>query len=145
MHSDSLQIRGLILLGQTRLSIASFCHRRFTQASINQMWGTDWRKPINVEVDTAWCRGLINFWRPMQESLFTLMQPVQSSVILRTYTGEMMLVAGGLQVNVQYVEQTKRFRLIVVAGIGHGPSLLHRDCSIVFTSDFGHLIVHKIF
>ena len=56
------------------------------------------------------------------ESLFPLMQPAQSNVILKTYTGEVIPVVCELQVNVQYIyiyiyiygEQTKRLRLIIL-------------------------------
>ena len=53
------------------------------------------------------------------------MQPAQSNVILKTYTGEVMPVVGELQVNVQYGEQTKRLRVIIAADTG--PSLMGRD------------------
>ena len=43
------------------------------------------------------------------ESLFALMQPAQSSVILKTCTEEVIMPAvGEVLVNVQYGEQTKR-------------------------------------
>ena len=80
-----------------------------------------------MEVDTGAEVSL--FSEGIYESLFPMMQPAQSSVILKTYTGEVMPVVGELQVNVQYGEQTKRLRqLIIVAGTGpmqsHGQRLI---------------------
>ena len=76
-----------------------------------------------MEVDTGAEVSLIS--EGTRESLFSMMQPAQSSVILKTYIGEIMPVVGELQVNVEYGEQTKRLRLIIVAGTG--PSLMGRD------------------
>ena len=59
-----------------------------------------------MEVDTGAEVSLIS--EDTKKSLFPLMQPAQSSIILKTYTEEIMLVVGELQVNVQYGEQTKR-------------------------------------
>ena len=57
-------------------------------------------KPITMEVDTGTEISLIS--EGTCESLFSMMQPAQSSVILKTYTGEVMSVVGELQVNVKY-------------------------------------------
>ena len=65
-----------------------------------------------MEVDTGTEVSLIS--EDTCESLFSLTQPAQSSIILKTYTGEVMPVVGELQVNVQYGEQTKRLRLIIL-------------------------------
>ena len=58
-----------------------------------------------MEVDTGTEVSLIS--EGTRESLFPLMQPAQSSIILKTYTGEVMPVVGELQVNVQYVNRLK--------------------------------------
>ena len=85
-----------------------------------------------MEVDTGAEVSLIS--EGTRESLFPLMQPAQSSVILKTYTEEVMPVVGELQVNVQYGEQSKRLRLIIVAGTG--PSLMGRDWLQYFKLDW---------
>ena len=77
-------------------------------------------KPITMEVDTGAEVSLIP-----EGTLFPSMQPAQSSAILKTYTEEVMPVVSELQVNVHYGEQTKRLRLIIVAGMG--ASLMGRD------------------
>ena len=69
-------------------------------------------KPNTMEFDTGAEVSLIS--EGTRESLFSLMQPAQSSIILKTYTVEVMPVVGELQVNVQYGEQTKRLRLIIL-------------------------------
>ena len=69
-------------------------------------------KSITMEIDTGAEVSLIS--EGTRESLFPLMQPAQSSVILKTYTGEVIPIVGKLQVNVQYGEQTKRLRVIIL-------------------------------
>ena len=58
-------------------------------------------KPITMEVNTGAEVSLIS--EGTCESLFPLMQPAQSNVILKTYTGEVIPVVCELQVNVQYI------------------------------------------
>eukprot|EP00731_Ephydatia_muelleri_P004047 Em0002g223a len=50
---------------------------------------------------------------------------LQSTVLLRTYTGEVLSVTGQVKVNVTYQDQAQQLRLLVVRG--NGPSLLGRD------------------
>ena len=60
-----------------------------------------------------------------QPTIFPGPQPTKSSVLLKTYTNEVMSVVGELQVKVQYGEQTETLKLIVISG--RGPILLGRD------------------
>ena len=60
-----------------------------------------------------------------RQAVFPGLQPTKSSVLLKTYTNELMSVVGELQVAVQYGEQTETLKLIIVSG--RAPSLLGRD------------------
>eukprot|EP00731_Ephydatia_muelleri_P004369 Em0002g545a len=50
---------------------------------------------------------------------------LQSTVLLRTYTGEVLSVKGQVMVNAKYQDQARQLQLLVVRG--NGPSLLGRD------------------
>ncbi|KAL5506337.1 hypothetical protein EMCRGX_G007955 [Ephydatia muelleri] len=50
---------------------------------------------------------------------------LQSMVLLRTYTGEVLSVKGQVMVNAMYQDQARQLRLLVV--LSNGPSLLGRD------------------
>ena len=65
---------------------------------------------------------------------FPSMQQVQSRVIVKTYTEELShhssRILGELQVNVQYGEQAKRLRLIVVADTGPAEAYGKTECRL---------------
>ena len=83
--------------------------------------------PTNMEVDTGASVSLIS--KDTYDKLWpnsAAAPPLkQSSVLLRTYTGEHLEIVGSVSVDVCYKEQTTHLPLIVVAG--NGPSLLGRD------------------
>ena len=115
LQPDFLQIQGLNMLRQTRLAIPQpqlFAIGRSAKPQPIKCGALIEGKLITMEVDTGTEVSLI--FEGTRESLFPLMQPAQSSVILKTYTGEVIPIVGKLQVNVQYGEQTKRLRVIIL-------------------------------
>ena len=79
--------------------------------------------PLVMEIDTGAEVSVIS--EGTRQAIFPGLQPTKSSILLKTYTNEVMSVVGELQVKVQYGEQTETLKLIVVSG--RGPSLLGRD------------------
>ena len=99
LQPDFLQIQGLIMLRQTRLAIPQlhfFAIGSSPKPQPIKFQALIEGKPIAMEVDTGAEVSLIS--EGTRESLFPLMQPAQSSIILKTYTGEVMPVVGELQV-----------------------------------------------
>ncbi len=80
-------------------------------------------KPLSMELDTGAAVSVIS--EQMQRRVFPEAPLKRTTVVLRTYTGEPMRVAGQLDVHVQYGSQTRTLPLVVVAG--KGPTLLGRD------------------
>ena len=79
--------------------------------------------PLVMEIDNGAEVSVIS--EGTRQAIFPGLQPTKSSILLKTYTNEVMSVVGELQVKVQYGEQTETLKLIVVSG--RGPSLLGRD------------------
>ena len=79
--------------------------------------------PLVMEVDTGAEVSIIS--EETRQAIFPALQPVKSSLRLKTYTNEVMSVVGELQVKVQYGKQTEALKLIVVSD--SGPSLLGHD------------------
>jgi len=80
-------------------------------------------KPLVMELDTGAAVSVIS--EQTQRRLFPQTTLKPTSVLLRTYTGEPMTVAGEMTVNVQYRAQSCTLPLLVVAG--NGPTLFGRD------------------
>ena len=81
---------------------------------------------LRMEIDTGAAVSIIS------ETTYTGLWPknarpplLQSTVLLRTYTGETLPIKGQVKVNVTYQGQVRQLRLLVVRG--NGPSLLGRD------------------
>ena len=79
--------------------------------------------PLVMEVDTGAEVFIIS--EDTHQAIFSALQPVKSSLQLKTYTNGVISVVGELQVKVQYGKQTEALKLIVVSG--SGPSLLGCD------------------
>lgn len=80
-------------------------------------------KFLTMELDTGAAVSVIS--EDAQRRLFPATALKRTSVVLRTYTGEPIRVAGQLDVEVQYGSQKCTLPLVVVAG--KGPTLLGRD------------------
>ena len=79
--------------------------------------------PLIMEVDTGAEVSIIS--EATRKSLFLGLKPTRSNVVLKTYTEEVVPIVGELSVQVQYSDQTKQLKLIVVSG--DGPNLLGRN------------------
>ena len=79
--------------------------------------------PLTMEIDTGAEVSIIS--EATRKLLFPKLKPTKSKVVLKTYTNEVVSVVGELSVQVQYGEQTKQMKLLVVSG--NGPSLLGRN------------------
>ena len=80
-------------------------------------------KPLTMELDTGAAVSVIS--EDTQRRMFPDASLKRTTVVLRTYTGEPIRVAGHLDVKVQYGSQSCTLPLVVVAG--KGPTLLGRD------------------
>ena len=80
-------------------------------------------KKLSMEVDTGAAVSVIS--EETRAHLFPSMKVKDTSVILTTYTGEQMAVAGEVTVTVTYRQKQHLLTLCVVKG--NGPSLLGRD------------------
>ena len=80
-------------------------------------------KPLTMELDTGAAVSVIS--EDTQRRMFPDAFLKRTTVVLRTYTGEPIRVAGHLDVKVQYGSQSCTLPLVVVAG--KGPTLLGRD------------------
>ena len=80
-------------------------------------------RPLVMELDTGAAVSVIS--EQEQRRLFPQTALKPTTVLLRTYTGEPMAVAGEMTAMVQYNAQSCTLPLIVVAG--KGPTLLGRD------------------
>ena len=76
-----------------------------------------------MEVDTGAEVSIIS--EATRKSLFPGLKPTRSNVVLKTYTEEVVPIVGELSIQVQYSDQTKQLKLIVVSG--DGPNLLGRN------------------
>ncbi len=76
-----------------------------------------------MELDTSAAIAIMS--EAKYHELFSKGQLKESSVLLKTYTGERLAVVGDVDVKVQYENQTKDLVLTVVTG--NGPSLLRRN------------------
>ena len=81
------------------------------------------KKELEMEVDSGAAVSIIS--DGVRKSLFPDLRLRNSSVVLKTYTGEPMEVVGNLHVDVCYKQQQAKLVLVVVGG--NGPSLLGRN------------------
>ena len=79
--------------------------------------------PLIMEVDTGAEVSIIS--EATRKSLFPGLKPTRCNVVLKTYTEEVVPIVGELSIQVQYSDQTKQLKLIVVSG--DGPNLLGRN------------------
>ena len=80
-------------------------------------------KPLSMKVDTGATVSLISYKRLKQ--VLPRIKINKTSVVLRTYTSEIIPVRGEVQVNVTYGEQRKKLTLYVTKQ--EGPCLLGRE------------------
>lgn len=80
-------------------------------------------KPLSMEVDTGAAVSLISYKRLKQ--VLPRIRVQKTTVVLRTYTSEVIPVRGEVQVNVTYGEQKKQLTLYVTRQ--DGPCLLGRE------------------
>ena len=80
-------------------------------------------KPLSMEVDTGAAVSLISYKR--LKRVLPRIKIKKTTVVLRTYTSEIIPVSGEVQVNVAYGEQRKKLTLYVTKE--DGPCLLGRE------------------
>ena len=80
-------------------------------------------RPLQMEIDTGTAVSLIS--ETVWKKEFPQVRPVQTNVVLQTYTGEPIPMVGKLNVHVSYGYQSDLFPLYVVKG--EGPSWLGRE------------------
>ena len=80
-------------------------------------------KPLSMEVDTGAAVSLISYQKLKQ--VLPRIRIKRTTVVLRTYTSEVIPVRGEVQVNVTYGEQKKKLTLYVTRQ--EGPCLLGRE------------------
>ena len=78
---------------------------------------------LTMELDTGAAVSLIS--KKTCQELFPNTSLRRSTLLLRTYTGEVLKVAGEMTVEVRYEQQTKKLNLVVIEG--NGPSLFGRN------------------
>ena len=81
------------------------------------------RKKLTMELDTGAAVSIIS--DQTRRSLFPDLQLRNSSLVLKTYTDELMQVVGQLNVRVKYGSQEEKVVLVVVGG--NEPSLFGRN------------------
>ena len=90
---------------------------------------------FDMELDTGASLTLIGEDNYKQN--FPKVKLKQSSVKLKTYTGDLIPVLGEIEVDVKYGDQSERLSLIVVKG--NGPSLFGRNWLSKFRLDWSHI------
>ena len=80
-------------------------------------------KDIIMEIDTGAATSIIS--KEMYDDLFPDLELNNPSINLRTYTGELIPLAGEVRAKVEYEKQVKTLSLVVIQG--KGPALLGRD------------------
>ena len=81
------------------------------------------QQPLEMELDTGAAVSIIS--TSTKDQMFPSVPLISTSTILTTYTGEQMAVAGKMEVEVRYGEQSAVLTLHVVEGVG--ANLLGRD------------------
>ena len=81
------------------------------------------RQSLTMEIDTGAAVSLIS--RELKDKMFLLVPMTQSTLLLRTYTSEIIPVLGVMNVEVRYGAYISQYILQVVEG--NGPPLLGRD------------------
>ena len=89
-------------------------------------------KLLQMEVDTGAAVSIIS--EQTKNRLYPMISLKSPSVVLRTYTGEVMSVIGEMTVKLQYKDQSHNLSLVVVKG--DGPNLFGRDWLQYFQLDW---------
>ena len=89
-------------------------------------------RPLLMEIDTGAAVSLIS--ETVWKKEFPQVRPIQTNVVLQTYTGEPIPMVGKIIVHVSYGNQSDHFSLYVVKG--DGPSLLGREWLRKLTLDW---------
>jgi len=92
-------------------------------------------KKLTMELDTGAAVSIIS--DQTRRSLFPDLQLRNSSLVLKTYTDELMQVVGQLNVRVKYGSQEEKLVLVVVGG--NGPSLFGRNWFKYLQMDWGKI------
>ena len=93
------------------------------------------QQPLEMELDTGAAVCIIS--TSTKDQMFTYVPLISTSTILTTYTGEQMAVAGKMEVEVRYGEQSAVITLHVVEGVG--ANLLGRDWLGVLKLDWASI------